>query len=184
MQIDQRDHRLNYRELADEPVASSEGSPKVNQSEPWTNQSVEAVPFRSKGERIQNLVRLTVANNMNQIASPVHYTKHKLRPGGVKTSIFSLIILCLGAGTLTIPYVFYANGIVVGTLLVLLGAAVSYYTGWLIIICAEQLNGNRYEDLASKTYGRRCSIFSSVMIVLCMMGFVISNIVLVSRKEV
>ena len=103
-----------------------------------------------------------------------------VREGTIPSSIFSLVILCLGSGTLTFPYIFYANGMVLGTLLIVFGAAVSIYTGWLIVKCAEQCEAKRYEDIALKLYGRKMATFTSVMILLTMLGFVIAYIVLVS----
>lgn len=97
----------------------------------------------------------------------------------MKTSIFSLIILCLGAGTLTIPYVFYANGLFFGTILLLVGAGLSLYTGWLVVICTDKLNGNRYEDIAMATYGKKAKMITSICMLLCLIGFGISYIVLV-----
>jgi len=64
--------------------------------------------------------------------SPARLIKKTVRPGSTNSSVFSLIIICLGAGTLTIPYVFYENGILFGTVCVLFGAVLSVYTGYLI----------------------------------------------------
>ena len=89
-----------------------------------------------------------------------------------------MVILCLGSGTLTFPYIFYANGLVFGVLLILFGAGISVYTGWLVVKCAEYCDAARYEDIATQLYGSRCSKFSSVMILLTMLGFVIAYIVL------
>ena len=89
-----------------------------------------------------------------------------------------MVILCLGSGTLTFPYIFYANGLFMGILLIALGASISVYTGWLIVKCAEYCNATRYEDIALKLYGRKMSRFTSVMILLTMLGFVIAYIVL------
>ena len=104
--------------------------------------------------------------------------KKQIRPGGVKSSVFSLIILCLGAGTLSIPYVFYTNGIVFGTFLLLLGGALSIYTGWLVVICCHRLNATRYEEIAMGTYGKKASIITSACMLACLIGFVMSYIVL------
>ena len=100
--------------------------------------------------------------------------------GSVESSVFSLVILCLGSGTLTFPYIFYANGLVLGVSLILFGAFVSVYTGWLIIKCAEEYRAKRFEDIALQLYGRKCATFTSIMILLTMLGFVIAYIVLVS----
>lgn len=100
----------------------------------------------------------------------------------MKSSIFSLIILCLGAGTLAIPYVFFANGIVFGTFLLITGASLSLYTGWLVVICCHRLNATRYEDIALATYGKKASVLTSICMLACLIGFVVSYIVLVNFK--
>jgi amino acid permease len=51
------------------------------------------------------------------------------------------------------PYAFYANGIVFGTLLLIFGAILSAYPGWLIILCCEKTKATRYEDIALSVYG-------------------------------
>ena len=84
----------------------------------------------------------------------------------------------MGSGTLTFPYIFYANGLVVGSLLIAFGSSISVYTGWLVVKCSQYCEATRYEDIAMKLYGTRCSKFTSVMILLTMLGFVIAYIVL------
>ena len=100
--------------------------------------------------------------------------------GTVPSSIFSLVILCLGSGTLTFPYIFYANGLVIGVMLVVFGALVSVYSGWLIVKTAEICEARRYEDIALKLYGRGMATITSCAMLLTMLGFVIAYIVLVS----
>ena len=104
-----------------------------------------------------------------------------IREGTIPSSVFSLVILCLGSGTLTFPYIFYANGLLLGILLIAFGATISVYTGWLIVQCAEQLGARRYEDIALRLYGRRMAMFTSIMMLLTMLGFVIAYVVLVSQ---
>ena len=50
--------------------------------------------------------------------------------------MFNLIIICMGAGTITIPYVYYQNGLILGTFFIFLGGSLSLYTGYLIAYCA------------------------------------------------
>ena len=101
-----------------------------------------------------------------------------MSPGSIESSVFGLVILCLGSGTLTFPYIFYANGLIFSVLLIALGAAISVYTGWLIVKTADYCEATRYEDIAEKLYGRNMSRFTSVMILVTMLGFVIAYIVL------
>ena len=70
---------------------------------------------------------------------------------------------------------------VVGVLLIVFGAGISVYAGWLIVECAEMCEAKRYEDIALRLYGRRMATFTSIMMLLTMLGFVIAYIVLVSH---
>ena len=95
----------------------------------------------------------------------------------MKGSIFTLVAICLGMGTVTLPSVAQQNGIIVGLILVLFGAVISWYTGMLIIACAEQTNTDKYEDLALEAYGPRMAKVTSWCVIANLLGFVISNIV-------
>jgi amino acid permease len=84
----------------------------------------------------------------------------------------------MGAGTITIPYVFYENGLILGTIFVFFGASLSLYTGFLIAYCAEKTNGSCYEEIAYHLYGTKGMRFTSFCNILCNSGFLISYIVL------
>lgn len=111
--------------------------------------------------------------------SPVRFTQRKFRAGGTSGSVFSLVACTLGAGTLTFPYAIKENGIVWGTILVIFGALVSYYTGMLLVITSNHTQRHRYEDMADALFGRKMSIFTSIMNLLCLMSFIMSYIVYV-----
>jgi amino acid permease len=59
----------------------------------------------------------------------------------------------MGAGTITIPFIFYENGMVFGGLLILFGGSLSLFTGFLIAYAAEVTGGRNYEEIAFKIYG-------------------------------
>lgn len=71
------------------------------------------------------------------------------------------------------------NGILLGSALIILGALISYYTGMLIVKVANETQCNRYEDFAQKLYGKRCRTVTSLLNLVCLMGFVMSYIVYV-----
>ena len=112
--------------------------------------------------------------------SPVRFTQRKFRAGGTSGSIFSLVAATLGAGTLTFGYAIKENGIAWGSFLIVFGAAISYYTGMLLVIASTHTNRHRYEDIALALYGKRFATFTSVMNLLCLMAFIMSYIVYVS----
>lgn len=69
--------------------------------------------------------------------SPVRYGRRKFRAGGTSGSVFSLIAATLGSGTISFPYAVMMNGYILGPLLIIMGACISYYTGMLIVKSAE-----------------------------------------------
>lgn len=113
--------------------------------------------------------------------SPGRFIAKQVRPGSVKSSIFSLVIICLGAGTITIPYVFYELGFLFGSFAILFGGAISLFAGWLLAYCSHQTNASCFEEIAMVSFGKRAQGFTSVCMILCNGGFVLSYMVLVSH---
>ena len=66
-----------------------------------------------------------------------------------------------------------------GTILIIVGALISYYTGMLLVIASNHTNRHRYEDIADALYGKRFATFTSLMNLLCLMAFIMSYIVYV-----
>lgn len=127
-----------------------------------------STPPMSPGKRILHVA-----------GSPGRYIKTTMREGSVNASIFSLVIICLGAGTLTIPYAFYSNGYVVGCICIIAGAFLSSFTGYLMAYCSAKTGGSCYEEIALATYGPGWQKFTSVCMIPTNMGFVVSYMVLV-----
>jgi amino acid permease len=61
----------------------------------------------------------------------------------------------LGAGTITIPYVFYELGFVLGSLAIIFGGSISLFAGWMLTHCSEATNGACYEEIAMASFGKR-----------------------------
>ena len=115
--------------------------------------------------------------------SPGRYVKQQIRPGSVKSSIFSLVIICLGAGTLTIPYTFFELGFVGGFLAVSFGGVISVFAGWMLAHACEKTNATCYEEVAMVSFGKKAQVATSVCMILCNAGFLISYQVLVSQNN-
>ena len=86
----------------------------------------------------------------------------------------------MGAGTITIPYVFYELGFVLGALAIVFGGGISLFAGQMLTHCSEKTNAACYEEIAMVSFGKKAQSFTSVCMILCNGGFVISYIVLVS----
>jgi amino acid permease len=66
------------------------------------------------------------------------------------------------------------NGIVLGTLIILFGAIISWFTGMLLISCYEETNARGYEELALVCFGEVCEKVIGWMLILTCLGFAIS----------
>ena len=127
----------------------------------------DQTPPMSPGKRI-----LRVAG------SPGRFVKAQLREGSINASVFSLVIICLGAGTLTIPQIYYLNGFVLGSILICFGASMSAFTGYLIAYCCAKTKATCYEECAMATYGKWMQTLTSICMICCNIGFNVSYMVL------
>ena len=100
--------------------------------------------------------------------------KNKFRAGGVKGSIFTLITAILGSGTVTLPYLASKNGIVLATILIIFGAAISYFAGMLLVRWAEKVGSDKYEDFANYWFGRKMVVFTGWSNISTLLGFVVN----------
>jgi len=92
-----------------------------------------------------------------------------------------LIAATLGSGTISFSYAVMMNGYILGPLLILIGAFISYYTGMLIVRCSEKTGRTRYEDIALAIYGSKVSRVTSFLNLICLIGFTFSYIVYVKK---
>ena len=84
----------------------------------------------------------------------------------------------MGAGTITIPYVFYQNGLYLGCAFIFLGGAISLFTGYLMTLASDYTGGKSYEEIALVLYGDPGLRFTSFCNILANTGFCISYVTL------
>mmetsp|Transcript_10276 Transcript_10276/g.15641 ORF Transcript_10276/g.15641 Transcript_10276/m.15641 type:complete len:158 (-) Transcript_10276:881-1354(-) len=84
----------------------------------------------------------------------------------------------MGAGTLTMPYIVSKTGVIMGPVLILLGAIASYYAGMLIIKCSEITGKQTYEEFAFIAFGKTFSNIVSVCVLISLLGFATSYVAL------
>lgn len=106
--------------------------------------------------------------------SPGRFVKKQIRPGSVKSSIFSLVIICLGAGTLTIPYTFYELGLLLGAVAIAFGGIISCFAGWMLAVACSKTNATCFEEIAMVSFGKNAQIMTSVCMICCNAGFLVS----------
>jgi amino acid permease len=66
-----------------------------------------------------------------------------------------LVIICLGAGTLTIPYTFFELGFVGGILAISFGGLISVFAGWMLAYSCAKTNASCFEEVAMVSFGKK-----------------------------
>ena len=107
-----------------------------------------------------------------------------MREGSMNSSVFSLVIICLGTGTLTIPYAFFQNGYAVGCACILVGGFLSIFTGYQMAYASEKTGAKCYEEVALATFGPRMQKFTCICMIPTNIGFILTYIVLVSTTRI
>ena len=118
------------------------------------------------------------------VSSPGRFVKTTLKEGSVNSTVFSLVIVCLGAGTLTIPNIMYDNGFYFGAAIIVFGGFLSAFAGYLVAYLAHKTGGSCYEEIALAVYGKSMMKFTSYCMLPCNIGFLASYFVVVSEPSV
>eukprot|EP00347_Sterkiella_histriomuscorum_P013193 403365653 len=111
---------------------------------------------------------------MLQVSNTKTYVTGSMRPGSMRGSIISLTAATVGAGTLTLPYIMSLNGLAFGTILVIFGAFLSYYSGMLLVKCDQITGKYNYESLAKMSFGKTWRPIMSLSMLVSMIGFQIA----------
>jgi amino acid permease len=75
------------------------------------------------------------------------------------------------------------NGLVLGTILIILGGILSGYTGTMLIRSSNHAGYIKFEDIAHELYGRSFGIANTIFILLALIATNISYIVYVSLDD-
>lgn len=94
------------------------------------------------------------------------------RPGGIKSSIYTLVSTMMGGGVLSLPYAMQQAGLVLGPLLLVLICFASRLSLWLVLTAGCSLRAGSYEEMVALTLGKR-SATAVTIILLLLLWFVI-----------
>ena len=73
------------------------------------------------------------------------------------------------------------NGYILGPILIVDGALISYYTAMLIVKASEATDRTRYEDIALALFGKRMALATSILNLVCLIGFTFTYVVYVKK---
>ena len=79
---------------------------------------------------------------------------------------------------MTVPYVFYKNGPILSTVLVIATGMLSYYTGYLLSYAAAMTGGKSMEEIAMKLFGVRALTITSICNLSSNIGFTLTYVIL------
>ena len=74
------------------------------------------------------------------------------------------------------------NGLILGPILVTVGAAISYFSGMLIVAVSAKTGTDRYEDMARLLFGKKVERVVCILNLVCLIGFIMSYIVFVKDE--
>jgi len=100
-----------------------------------------------------------------------------IESGTSENAIFTCLAIGVNAGALPAFYVFYANGLLVGSIILIAGIYVTAISCWMLFQCAAHYNAGTCEEIALKAYGKNASVITSVLMILTQIGFVTAYIV-------
>lgn len=76
-------------------------------------------------------------------------------------------------------YIFWATGIWIGSILIILGVIFIAVVSQTIVRCATHFRTHVFDEIALKAYGPWTAKFTSAMMILTQMGYIIANVILV-----
>jgi hypothetical protein len=76
-------------------------------------------------------------------------------------------VLCLGCGLISAFYIFYANGLLIGMILIAFGVTLNGIIAWSMVRCSDHYEAHHYEDIALKAFGPKLAAFTICMELLC-----------------
>ena len=93
-----------------------------------------------------------------------------LTPGSMRGSIFALMQTALGAGILSLPYVFKTSGVLVGTTLLIISCYLSYVTMKILVKAAFRTGKNNYAEIVHEILGAKAGFIIDLTFCLSVFG--------------
>ncbi|OMJ67148.1 hypothetical protein SteCoe_35764 [Stentor coeruleus] len=108
-------------------------------------------------------------------------TVGKMEAGALRAAIFTLISTAIGAGCLTLPLVFYRQGIILGFILLVSACCCSFMGIMNITTAAENFKVFEYSDLILNVLGKKWKLLFDNVLILYVIGTLIGYQVMVGN---
>lgn len=104
-----------------------------------------------------------------------------LEKGSLAGSTYQLSAAAIGAGVLSLPYVLKESGIILGLILILIGAFASILSLKLLMKCSDMISSTSYSDLVHKVYGHKHDRRLTILILTGLSGSCITYQIIILR---
>ena len=107
-------------------------------------------------------------------------TFSKMEAGSVRGSIFALCTSAIGAGVLSLPYVLYLNGWVIGVIFICIGAIAANWSNVLLAKNAAANNVANYSKLCEVAGGPGLATLLNANILVYIFGVLVSYQIIIT----
>jgi solute carrier family 38 (sodium-coupled neutral amino acid transporter), member 6 len=137
------------------------------------NESKETEPFFSDGEEIE----------VDQTEDVFIGGEEKIQIGSasVFNSVLNATNTVVGYSIVTLPYIFYLNGIVLGSILVLFFGILSYYVLTMLVHATAVSKQNSFREIATFTFGNIPGIALECILMIQMFGISVIYTILIGQ---
>jgi len=124
---------------------------------------------------------LTKEDKWSPFLTPYLAIKRNMEPGSIKTSIFTLVVAIVGAGTLSIPYAFRKTGLIVAFCMLSLCGLAGFFSLHCLVTSSRFITQEAsYRSLSMESMGPGGATFAQVCLLLNVFGTAISYLVATS----
>lgn len=95
--------------------------------------------------------------------------------------MFTLASSAIGAGVLSLPLVLKNTGVVLGIILLLVGAALALFSIKIMVECANETNQTSYSGLVDHVFGARAASLLEVVLVVYCFGACVAYFIVISQ---
>lgn len=104
-----------------------------------------------------------------------------MEKGSLRGSTFQLSTAALGSGVLSLPYILFVNGFILGTVLIIIGAIAAALSLRMLVSCSEKVRSNSYSDLVRKVMGKKLDNLLLVLLFFGISGSSISYQIIITQ---
>ncbi|GAB9469892.1 Sodium-coupled neutral amino acid transporter [Globisporangium polare] len=113
----------------------------------------------------------------HEFFSPGPHSKE--RTATARSAVFNLVSTIIGGGILSLPYAFDKCGLVLGFLFMVISAAASNFSLYVIVSCSRRGGATTYEEVVRKALGPKAGLVAVTLLVLLTFLTMVAYVILI-----